>query len=86
MVVPILTVYYPDGTQVPLFSQNFSQNNIVPHPIYSKRFSGQIALVRKSGLSRYEGLCICVILDENRVNQVLVVGSYRSDTYNSDGQ
>ena len=53
---------------------------------YSKRFSVQIALVRNSELSRYEGLCICVILDENRVNQVLVVGSYRSDTYNSDGQ
>ena len=76
--------YYPDGTQV--FSGNFSQNNDVPHPIYSKRFSGQIALARSSGLSGYEGLYTCVIPDQNGVNQVLVVGAYRSDTYNTNGQ
>ena len=79
--------YYPDGTQVPLFSGNFSQNNGIPHSIYSKRFSGQIALARSSGLSSgHEGLYTCVIPDQNGVNQVLVVGAYRSDTYNTNGQ
>ena len=78
--------YYPDGTQVPLFSGNFSQNTNVPQPLYSKRFTGQIALARSSGLSGYEVLYTCVIPDENGVNQVLVVGAYTSDTYNSNGQ
>ena len=78
--------YYPNGTQVPLFSGNFSQINGVPHPMYSKRFSGQIALARSSGLLGYEGLYTCVIPDQNGVSQVLVVGVYRSDTYISNGQ
>ena len=76
--------YYPDGTQVPLFTGNFYSNS-APSPIFSKRFTGQIALARKAGLSGYEGLYTCIIPDENGVNQTLVVGAYRTGTYNING-
>ena len=74
--------YYPNGTQVPLFAGNVSSNNDAPTPLFSKRFTGQIALV---GLLGYEGLYICIIPDENGVNQTLVVGIYTNDTYNDNG-
>ena len=37
--------YYPNGTQVPLFTGKFSHSNI-SHSIFSKRFTGQIVLAR----------------------------------------
>ena len=76
--------YYPNDTQVPLFDGAFD-NSSAPSPIFSKRFTGQIALARKARLSGYEGLYTCIIPDENRVNQTLVVGMYRTVTYNSNG-
>ena len=78
--------YYPNGSQVPLFDGNFGYNNGAPNPVFSKRFIGQIALARKAGLSGYEGLYSCTILDENGVNQTQVVGIYGSYTYNSNSQ
>ena len=77
--------YYPNGTQVPLFDGDFDAQNSPTLP-FSKRFTGQIALARKSGLSGYEGLYTCIIPDENGVNQTLVVGAYRNSAYNSNGQ
>ena len=78
--------YYPNGTQVPLFNGNFGFNNGAPSPIFSKRFTSQIALARTGGLLGYEGLYICIIPNENGVNQTLVVGAYRNAAYNSNGQ
>ena len=77
--------YYPNGTQVPLFDGAFDDSS-APSPIFSKNFTGQIALARKGGLSGYEGLYTCIIPDENGVNQTLVVGAYRTMTYNNNGQ
>ena len=76
--------YYPDGTEVPLFDGSFDQSG-VPEPLFSKRFSGQIALARSEGLSGYEGLYKCIIPDENGVDQTLVVGAYTDDGYNNNG-
>ena len=76
--------YYPNGTQVPLFNGSFDDSS-APSPIFSKRFTGQIALARKAGLYGYEGLYTCIIPDENGVNQTLVVGAYRIATYNNNG-
>ena len=39
--------YYPDGTQVPLFTGSFS-DHLAPTSLFSKRFTGQIALARKA--------------------------------------
>ena len=75
--------YYPDSNKVPLYSGKFEDG---PSPIFSMRFTGQIALARKGGLSGIEGLYTCIIPDENEVNQTLVVGAYRSITYNNNGQ
>ena len=75
--------YYPNGTQVPLHSGEFESG---PSPIFSKRFTGQIALARNGELLGHEGLYTCIIPDENGVYQTLVVGIYRSITYNSNGQ
>ena len=77
--------YYPDGTQIPLFTGAFDDTS-APSPLFSKRFSGQIALARKLGISGYEGLYTCIMPDENGVNQTLVVGVYRTGTYNNNGQ
>ena len=77
--------YYPNGAQVPLFDGEFDARNS-PSPIFSKRFTGQIALARSGGLLGYEGLYNCIIPDENGVNQTLVVGVYRGTTYNNNGQ
>ena len=75
--------YYPNGTQVPLFTGNFKDG---PSPVFSKRFNGQIALARRYRLSGIEGLYTCIIPDENGVNQTLVVGAYRNITYNSNSK
>ena len=76
--------YYPNGTEVPLFDGDFTDAS-APSPVFSKRFSGQIALARKGGLAGYEGLYKCIIPDENGVNQTLVVGAYTDSGYNSNG-
>ena len=76
--------YYPNGTEVPLFDGVFTDTS-APSPVFSKRFSGQIALARRAGLAGYEGLYKCIIPNENGVNQTLVVGAYRDSTYNSNG-
>uniref|UniRef100_A0A1X7SWW5 Ig-like domain-containing protein n=1 Tax=Amphimedon queenslandica TaxID=400682 RepID=A0A1X7SWW5_AMPQE len=75
--------YYPDGTEVPLFDGPFG-NTSAPRPVYSKRFSGQIALARRGSLSGYEGLYRCIIPDENGVNQTLVVGAYTDTGYDEN--
>ena len=76
--------YYPNGTEVPLFDGDFTDSS-APSPVFSKRFSGQIALARRAGLAGYEGLYKCIIPDENGVNQTLVVGAYTDSGYNSNG-
>ena len=76
--------YYPNGTQIPLFTGAFDNSN-TSSPIFSKRFTGQIALARKAGLSGYEGLYTCIIHDENGVDQTLVVGIYTNYAYNING-
>ena len=77
--------YYPNGTQVPLFTGPFTDVS-APRPLFSKRFNGQIALARSAGLSGIEGLYTCSIPDENGVNQTLVVGVYRTNTYNNNSK
>ena len=76
--------YYPDGNEVPLFDGDFT-DTAAPSPVFSKRFSGQIALARRAGLAGYEGLYKCIIPDENGVNQTLVVGAYTDSGYNRNG-
>ena len=76
--------YYPNGTEVSLFDGDFTDAS-APSPVFSKRFSGQIALARRAGLAGYEGLYKCIIPDENGVNQTLVVGAYTDSGYNSNG-
>ena len=76
--------YYPNGTEVPLFDGAFVNSSALS-PVYSKRFSGQIALARRDGLSGYEGLYKCIIPDENGVDQTLVVGVYTDTGYNNNG-
>ena len=77
--------YYPDGTEVPLFDGDFN-NESAPSPVFSKRFSGQIALTRRAGLAGYEGLYKCIIPDENGTNQSLVVGAYTINGYNANSK
>ena len=76
--------YYPNGTMVPIFKDLFDDPS-APSPVFSKRFSGQIALARRDGLSGYEGLYKCIIPDENGVDQTLVVGAYTDTGYNNNG-
>ena len=77
--------YYPNGTEVPLFDGDFTDAS-APSPVFSKRFSGQIALARRAGLAGYEGLYKCIIPNENGMNQTLVVGIYTDSEYNSNGK
>ena len=77
--------YYPNDTQVPLFTKNLDQYND-KSPVFSKRFTGQIALAKKASIFGYEGLYTCIIPDENGVNQTLVVGIYTTHNYNINGQ
>ena len=77
--------YYPNGTQVPLFTGAFD-NSSAPSPLFSKRVDGQIALARRAGLSGIEGLYTCIIPDENGVNQTLVVGAYTNSAYNNNSK
>ena len=77
--------YYPNGTQVPLFTGALDDSS-APRPLFSKRFNGQIALARRAGLSGIEGLYTCIIPDENGVNQTLVVGVYTNSVYNNNSK
>ena len=77
--------YYPNGTQVPLFTGAFD-DTLASSPLFSKRFNGQIALARRAALSGIEGLYTCIIPDENGVNQILVVGAYKTYTYNNNSK
>ena len=77
--------YYPNGTQVPLFTGAFDDLS-TPSPLFSKRFNGQIALARRAALFGVEGLYTCIIPDENGVNQTLVVGVYTNSTYNNNSK
>ena len=77
--------YYPNGTQVPLFTGALGDSS-APRPIYSKRVTGQIALARREGLAGIEGLYTCIIPDENGTNHTLVVGIYTIPTYNANGK
>ena len=77
--------YYPDGTEVPLFDGNFTDSS-APSPVFSKRFSGQIALARRAGLAGYEGLYKCIISDENGTDQSLVVGVNTTNGYYTNSE
>ena len=77
--------YYPNGTEVPLFDGDFRDAS-ASSPVFSKRFSGQIALARRAGLAGYEGLYKCIIPDKGGVNQTLVVGAYTDAIYNANSQ
>ena len=77
--------YYPDGAEVPLFDKDLADTS-APSPLFSKRFSGQIALARRAGLRGYEGFYKCIIPDENGVNQSLVVGVNITDRYNANSE
>ena len=78
--------YYPNGTEVPLFTGAFDDSS-APRPLFSKKFNGQIALARRAGLSSdIEGLYTCIIPDENGVNQTLVVGVYTTSAYNNNSK
>ena len=76
--------YYPNDTQVPLFNGAFDTWN-GPGPLFSKRFTGQIALARKGSIKDIGGLYTCIIPDENGVNQTLVVGAYANSNYSRNG-
>ena len=76
--------YYPNGTEVPLFDGDFTDAS-APSPVFSKRFSGQIALARRAGLREYEGLYKCIIPNENGLKHTLVVGIYTTRKYNTNG-
>ena len=75
--------YYPNGTQVPLFTGAFTDG---PSPLFSKSFNGQIALARRAALFGIEGLYTCIIPDENGMNQTLVVGIYTNIAYNNNSK
>ena len=77
--------YYPNGTQVPLFTGAFGDSS-APRPLFSKRFNGQIALARNGPLKGIEGLYTCIIPHENGVNQTLVVGAYTDSAYNNSSK
>ena len=79
--------YYPNGTEVPLFSGPLN-SSLAPSPVFSKRFSGQIALVRRGRIdgSNVQGLYQCVIPDESGTNQTLVVGAYAYTVYDNNGE
>ena len=77
--------YHPDGTEVPLFAGDIN-NESAPSPVFSKRFSGQIALARRAGLAGYEGLYKCIIPDENEMDQSLVVGAYTINRYYANSE
>ena len=74
--------FYPNGTQV---LPGKLGDTSAPKPVYSNRSVGQIALARRDGLSKNEGLYICLIPDETGVNQTLVVGAYTDSNYRNNG-
>jgi hypothetical protein len=64
----------------------FPNGNLVTSSIgvlYTKLEAGQIGLHRSDSLQNIEGIYKCVIADENNINQTLLVGLYRTVTYNT---
>ena len=77
--------YYPNGTKVSLFDGYFTDES-APSPVFSKRFSGQIALARRARLAGYEGLYMCIIPDEDGTDHSLVVGVYTRNGYSANSE
>ena len=75
--------FFPNGS---LVASVDTFANPGTEPVFSVRSVGQIALARDNSLSGYEGLYTCIIPDESGTNQTLVVGIYRTQTYNENSE
>ena len=75
--------FFPNDTKVAIVD-TFTKPGT--EPVFSVRSVGQIALGRDASLSGYEGLYTCIIHDESGINQTLVVGIYRTQTYNENSK
>ena len=75
--------FFPNGSLVATVD-TFA--NPGTEPVFSVRSIGQIALARDGSLNGYEGLYTCIIPDESGINQTLVVGIYRTQTYDENSK
>ena len=71
--------YLPDGTQV----STVDDSNF---PFHVFHVTGQIGLLRDTGIFSYQGLYSCVIPDENGTNQTLWTSIYGNDNFESKGK
>ena len=76
------TWYLPDGTQ--LTTEDI--DSPINFPVYAYHETGQIGLLRDSGMSGYQGLYRFVIPDENGLDQSLWVAAYEVGDFNSNGK
>ena len=77
------TWYLPNGTQLTTEDIDISEENF---PLYAYHETGQIGLLRDTGIASLQGLYSCVIPDENGVDQTLWVAAYGSSDFNSNSK
>ena len=72
--------YLPNGSPVP------TQSGATPLQSYNTNVTGQVGLLRRDGLTSFEGLYSCIIPNEKGVNQTLYVAAYRDGTFQNSGK
>ena len=72
--------YLPNGSPVP------TQSGATPLQSYNTDVTGQVGLLRRGGLASFEGLCSCIVPNEEGVNQTLYVAAYRDITFYYSGK
>ena len=82
------TWFQPPGDIPPGYSVVSTEDIDSPinEPYQMVTCSGQVGLMRDTGVVRHEGLLQCVILDEHNITHTLTVGVYSGTVYDGYGE
>ena len=72
--------YLPNGSPVP------TQSGATPLESYNTNVTGQVGLLRHSGISSFQGLYSCIIPNEEGVSQTLYVAVYSCAVFDNSGE
>ena len=72
--------YLPNGSLVP------TQSGDHPLQSHNTNITGQVGLLRRSGIYSVQGLYSCIIPNEEGVNQTLHVALYGNNAFDNSGE
>ena len=76
----------PPGFSVVSMEDLDGQSGTTSEPYQMVRCTGEVGLIRDTGVASHEGLLQCVIRDENNDTHTLTVGVYTGSVYDNYGE